>query len=272
MYLNGCRAGWHGEKFGTLQFDGLKLSEISYPENSRIPAHSHEFPYFLLVREGSFSQRYRARSHDYEPSTLIYMRSDETHADRFHRHGARCFVVELGEPWTKRLNDGTVFADTGELRNGVAAWLATRLHHEFSSPDAASSLAIEGLALELLVEVSRNNTRTIERRPPAWLSAARDMLHEQFADNFTIESIARAANVHPSHLSRAFRQHLGCTVGDYVRKLRLEFACREILATDVSLTQIAHHAGFHDHSHFSRTFKQMIGLSPSQYRAAFRKR
>ena len=69
-------------------------------------------------------------------------------------------------------------------------------------------------------------------------------------------------------LAREFRRRFGCSIGDYVRRLRIEFACRELAISDVPLYEIAFAAGFSDHSHFARTFKRATGMTPGAYRAA----
>ncbi|MGQ0760818.1 MAG: helix-turn-helix transcriptional regulator [Acidobacteriota bacterium] len=166
----------------------------------------------------------------------------------------------------------TVLEDSAEVQSGVVAWLATRLFKEFHREDEASLLAIEGLTLEMLCEVSRRPVRVSKPTPPRWLEPAREFLHSHFSGPMTLSEVARAAGTHPTHLARVFRQYYHCTMGEYVRRLRIEFACREASLTDATLVDIALAAGFYDQSHFSRTFKQIMGLTPGQYRAAFRSR
>jgi AraC family transcriptional regulator len=74
--------------------------------------------------------------------------------------------------------------------------------------------------------------------------------------------------VHPVYLASEFRKHFGCTIGEYVRKLRVEFACRRISESDSPLSDIAIAAGFSHQSHFSRTFKAVTGMTPAGYRTA----
>jgi AraC family transcriptional regulator len=71
--------------------------------------------------------------------------------------------------------------------------------------------------------------------------------------------------VHPVYLATAFRQHYRTTVGDYIRTLRIDFACREMLRSDRPLAEIAMEAGFADQSHFSKAFKRIVGVPPSEY-------
>src|SRR5437667_238344 len=73
--------------------------------------------------------------------------------------------------------------------------------------------------------------------------------------------------VHPAHLARAFRARYGETLGEYVRRLRLEWAAGEMIATDKPLTFLAVEAGFCDQSHFTRAFKRQFGITPARFRA-----
>jgi AraC family transcriptional regulator len=52
--------------------------------------------------------------------------------------------------------------------------------------------------------------------------------------------------------------------------LRIEYACNELATTESPIVDIALSAGFCDQSHFTRTFKRLTGLVPSQYRDALR--
>jgi len=158
------------------------------------------------------------------------------------------------------------------FHGGLSVWLATRLYKEFQLTDEASSLAIEGLALEVIAELSRHHVKTPGRKPPNSVEQTRELLHSHFSESLTLDGIARSVGTHPVHLARMFRRYHHCTIGEYLRKLRIEFACREISATDSPLALIASRIGFYDQSHFSRTFKRMIGITPGQYRAAFRSR
>src|SRR5262249_31043302 len=123
-----------------------------------------------------------------------------------------------------------------------------------------------GLTFELLGALSRHSQLRIERTPPRWLRQARDLLHAHFAENLSPDSIALKVGAHPSHLMREFRRHYGCTIGDYLPKLRGAFASRTLATSDLSLLQIAQDSGFADQSHFSRTFKILTGMTPSTYR------
>jgi AraC family transcriptional regulator len=73
-------------------------------------------------------------------------------------------------------------------------------------------------------------------------------------------------------LSREFRRYYSCTVGEYVRHLRIEYACRLLSASNASLAEIALAAGFFDQSHFARNFKWQTGMTPHEYRRIWQSR
>jgi len=72
--------------------------------------------------------------------------------------------------------------------------------------------------------------------------------------------------VHPAHLARAFRAHFRMSMGPYVRRLRLDWAAGELARSDLPLAAVALAAGFADQSHFTRTFKRYLGVTPNVYR------
>jgi AraC family transcriptional regulator len=78
--------------------------------------------------------------------------------------------------------------------------------------------------------------------------------------------------VHPVTLARAFRRSFGCTVGEYLRRLRIERATEQLAGGDTPLAEIALAAGFADQSHFSNVFRRRTGMSPSAFRRAARGR
>lgn len=76
------------------------------------------------------------------------------------------------------------------------------------------------------------------------------------------DEAARVAALSPSRLAHLFREQLGVPLRRYALELRLRRALLQV-ARDPSLTRAAHDSGFADSAHLSRTFRRMIGLSPS---------
>jgi AraC family transcriptional regulator len=157
-----------------------------------------------------------------------------------------------------------------DFRGGLPIVLAHKLYQEFREPDPVSHLAIEGLGLELIAALARQTYRGENRfRPPQrWLTQAHELIKSRLLEHLTLGDIAGTVGVHPVTLAREFRLHYDCTVGEMVRRDRIAFACRELLKPEKHLADIAISAGFYDQSHFAKTFKRLIGITPAQYRAS----
>jgi AraC family transcriptional regulator len=95
------------------------------------------------------------------------------------------------------------------------------------------------------------------------------MIQAHFAEQLTLKQIGKTVGLHPVYLASEFRKRYHCTVGEYVRQLRIEFACRRLSQSGDTVAEVAAAAGFFDQGHFTRPFKLVIGLTPSQYRSAF---
>jgi len=263
----------YGQHLKTRQVAGLRLAEVVYPARYRTPEHSHDLPQLCLVQKGVFAEVYDRKHREVRPLSLITRPAGESHAQRFHESAVHCLIVEVEPGWLERAREHQAsLADSAAFQGGLSVWLATRLYREFQLADEASSLAIEGLALEIMAELARRHVKTSDRKPPKSVEQARELLHAHFSESLTLDGIAKSVGTHPIHLARMFRRYHHCTIGEYVRKLRIELACREISTTDCQLALVALRTGFYDQSHFSRTFKRMMGITPGQYRAAFRSR
>jgi len=262
-----------GKNLRTRQVAGLRLAEVLYLPGYTTPKHSHDLPQLCLVRKGIFTEVYDGKTRQVRRCSLIARPSGESHTQRFLDSEAHCLIVEFEQRWLERVREYQVSLDYSlAFDRGLSVWLATRLFAEFQLADELSSLSIEGLALEVMVELSRQHSKMPHRNPPGWLKQTKELLHSRFLEPLTLDSIAKSVGTHPVHLARAFRQHYHCTIGEYTRRLRVEFACSEISATDSSLAEIASRTGFYDQSHFSRTFKRIVGVTPGEYRTAFRSR
>ena len=111
------------------------------------------------------------------------------------------FVLEISPRWIERLReDSLTLRSTIEFSGAALPQLSARLNREFHKTDSAAHLAIEGLALELLAEAVRRPATGMRATPP-WLSQAREMIAERFAETLTLTQVAAQVGIHPVHLA-----------------------------------------------------------------------
>jgi AraC family transcriptional regulator len=260
----------HGRAIKSLTVSDFILTETAFDAHAQLPRHAHENSYFCFVLQGVYTERYGNREVVCRPSALTFRASCQTHEDLVHNADCRVFVMEIPPCWIDKLRaDSLTLKSTSEFCGGALPRLCARLNREFHKTDSAAKLAIEGLALELLAEAARQPSGGIRTAPP-WLRQAREMIVEHFPETLTLTQIAAQVGVHPVYLATAFRQKFGVTIGEFVRKLRIEHACAELMKGDLSLAGIALQAGFVDQSHFSKVFKLYVGTTPSNYRRIVR--
>ena len=260
-----------GETLRSHKAASFALSERFYPPRFETPKHSHKRALFCFVIQGDYTETYGRQTRECRSSTLLFHPPEELHAEYFHDSGGHSFIIEIEPQWLERMREHRALPEpSADFKDGVMQLLARRLYKEFMQLDGVSDLIIEGLMLELMGEAARHCSATGDSQPPRWLEQARDLVRAHFAESLKLADIAQAVGVHPVHLAQSFHKSYRCTVGDYVRQLRIECACRELANPDIPIVDIALAAGFCDQSHFTRTFKRLTGIAPSQYRAALR--
>jgi transcriptional regulator GlxA family with amidase domain len=111
-------------------------------------------------------------------------------------------------------------------------------------------------------------SRAIEDRNRRMLRA-RDTMDRAFSKPLDVPALARVAHVSPAHFSRQFRATFGETPHRYLQRRRVERAMELLRETDGSVTDICLDVGFGSLGTFSRTFHEIVGDSPSSYRARF---
>src|SRR5690349_1446143 len=250
---------------------GFSLKEFSQAPNCRLPWHEHEHASICFVVSGFYAERARGREQECASHSMVLKPAAEPHANVFGRSGGRCLLIEVLPGRHDTVEQFSKVTATPTLaRSARLAALGHRLHDEFFEIDSASRLALEGLILEVVADASRAIANESGPGEPQWLRSARELLHDRLGEAFTLSDVASAVGIHPAHLARTFRKRYGCTLGEYVRRLRIERASRDLVRSRVPVCEIALAAGFYDQSHFVKVFRRQTGMTPAEYRARVR--
>ena len=83
-----------------------------------------------------------------------------------------------------------------------------------------------------------------------------------------VGQMAEACAVSRSVLQRRTKQLMGLSPADFLHEARIKHACTLLDTTDQTIAEVAYHCGFNDPKYFSRCFKQSVGMSPTEYKAA----
>lgn len=99
------------------------------------------------------------------------------------------------------------------------------------------------------------------------LRRVRDRIDREFAQPLDVESLARGVHVSSGHLSRAFVEAFGESPYAYLMTRRIERAMAMLRTTELSVTEICFAVGYGSLGTFSTRFSELVGVSPSAYRA-----
>ena len=249
------------------------ISEATYHPGVEIPPHYHDCPCITFVLDGGFVEKIAGTERQVDAQTLLIRPPAEIHSDEIAATGVRSVHIELVGPADDAASPITAALSRPVMRKAATTTaIAADILRELKLAEPMSELALEGLALQLIAEGGRGslggsaNNNRCNRARPSWLDRVVEYLCDSIADRPTLSRAARLAEVHPSHLSRVFRQHFGCSIGQYVRQLRVEQARALLRESSIPISAIAHTCGFSDQSHLTNVFKSVTGQSPASYR------
>lgn len=119
---------------------------------------------------------------------------------------------------------------------------------------------------ELLMNESWNPEGRGEKSTKRDLSELRRYLEEHFTEKITLEDLSERFYINKFYLTRIFKERYGTSIGSYLQNLKITEAKRKLRFTDLSIQEIGEECGLGDLAYFSRIFKKVEGISPTEYR------
>lgn len=95
---------------------------------------------------------------------------------------------------------------------------------------------------------------------------AKEYMDEHYFENLSLNDIAGKIGISPAYLSSLFSQQVGITLIDYLNEVRIDHACVYLEQNFFKTYEIAYKVGFRDEKYFSKVFRKVMGMSPSEYK------
>ena len=258
--------GFQGHCRRARSFGEFTLTEASYPSQHSLPLHAHDNPFFALLLSGSYTEKLEQGERRCAPSSLAYYPAGIPHADEFHGHGGRAFLIEVSTRVLEALGlESGAPSYLGEISSSRLNLLALRLYAASRNQHPDGDVVVEEIGLDMVGELWGVECAT-ETRAPGWLNSVVARIHDSLGGRVRINELAARAGVHPVYLSRVFRRHVGCGIGAYVQRLRVQHACAALVCGDESLSGLAARLGYADQAHFTRRFTESVGVTPGRFR------
>lgn len=238
----------------------------------------------LLVLNGEVEISTNGVSRILEPDDVILINSNMGHATLARKPDSIAMVIHIDPIFFKDYYENVDFLSfdlwsTKETRNNkiftsIRAYLSEMMICA-NKKESEQKLLFERAFYSLLHTV-------ISHFPPKEIQSATFMLNQKklnaidkmikfinknYKKKITLDKLAKESGYNSSYVSQVFKSYLGINFYDYLTRIRLREATRELSQTDYKILDIALENGFPDIKAFNSTFKEEFGKSPTEYRS-----
>ncbi len=141
--------------------------------------------------------------------------------------------------------------------NPIAVW------EQLEQYDTLQSLRVQ---TEKFLHAIAEDYRKQSANPSQIVTEAEKILHRDYAEPLSLQSVASAVHVTPVWLSKLFKKEKGKTFLEYLTDIRIEKAKEMLADIKFKVYQISYEVGYKDPVHFSKLFKKQVGCTPKEYR------
>lgn len=143
------------------------------------------------------------------------------------------------------------------------------LHQDRSvSAELLTSSYLTGILTELLLNAGTDNVYALTT--PEYIRDSRIYLEKHFREEIHFDDLSRQLGVSRYHLSREYKKYTGITMQESLMQLRISYAKELLHYSSLSIAEIAYESGMNYPSYFIRCFKRHEGITPMQYRNAWK--
>jgi AraC family transcriptional regulator len=247
-----------------IHFGNIIASEAEYAGGLSSVWHYHENPHFSHILSGG-SIEVREYDTQFQTSgTSLYYNPCMLHKNKNYEDDTKIFNLELQPDFFKK--NKILYSESNNYWSPydehLKKILLIKVLKEYHINDAHSEISIEQQCV-LLCAQQLEKSRFVKDNH--WSSLLRDYLHENWNKVFTLNELSAQVQIHPVNISKYFSKYFNCTLGEYIRRIKIEKSFKFIRNKKHSLTEIAYECGFSDQSHFTKTFKQITGILPKNY-------
>ncbi len=266
------------------------LDELPHPEApvrimhqqlGDVPVHWHDFYELVLVLAGTSRHVCNGAVREIRAGSALLLSPADFHGyTRTDDGPLSCYNVVI-DPWLLDPHLAGLLG-SGPLRSGWAVDDLTaarpdvdRLWREYADDRPGAGQMVDALVRCVLVEFARQVSREAPSGedgqpattgPDAALRRALFYVDQHFRQPVTLQEVAAQAHLSANYFSERFHAYTGVSFQAYLLHRRLRFARSLLGATDVSITDACHAAGFNNVSHFGRAYRARYGHPPSATR------
>lgn len=156
-----------------------------------------------------------------------------------------------------------------EAEAGVEG-LIKNMEREFEHQRSNYQVLLKWKLMELLVLLLRRGEQKIKMRDPRRIiEYVNNMLAKYYREDIQLGKLAANIGVSSNHLCRLYKKHTLSTISERLKEIRLKHAAEALINSSRSISEIAFESGYNDLSYFYRSFIELHGCNPGNYRKKF---
>jgi len=249
--------GATNEKF---HLDFCSISIVNYSKPVSEEWHSHEDIHLSLILQGGNLESRKKEDTQVSSGKIIAYNEGEIHRNRFTAFPSKNLNLELKSDFFSENDLNFNDLNLSGTKNIEAYLELIKIHNELHINDHYTFDSIQ-LSLKSLF-----TTNNLSSNKPMWIKSLKEIIEDRWNEFISLDELALILNVHPVTISKYFKKYYNGSLGDYMRKVKVQKALHYLFHTNMPITEIAFTCGFSDHSHMIRVFKMYVGYNPKSIR------
>lgn len=246
-----------------------------------MPLHWHNEFEIIRVEKGEFELFLDNERYSLKKGDVFFINSGILHRGEPHECVYDCVVFNLnmlkkhqndvGNFFLPLLNGTSGILNTVFKENSETAKTVKELSEVLSDKNDFFELEVFSALYKVFALLYKEGKilpferKQVSFKKAQTLTKLIDWIEENFTSEITLGDLSRVSGLSEKYVCRIFKEYTSQTPISYINRLRIDFACHEMLVKKISVTAAAFDCGFNDLSYFSKTFKKYKGVSPHNF-------
>ena len=263
---------------------GIMQTAYFSSDITKTSTHHHDCHQLLFIVEGEVEINVNGNKYTADSGNIIIFSRYENHSvkiisQKYKRYILRIspqFNGEQRKVFSLLSNRPVGFNSIFNIKHSVDEYekIFAMIIKEHNSGDVLSEEMIQALINQLLIMLYRifpKNEDYFEEQSLNLVLKLQREFETNYSLNYSLEELAKKYNLSISSLSHQFKKITGTSVMNYLLFCRIASAKNLLAKTDLNIGEITELCGFSDNSNFSRTFKKLNGVPPTEFRKSYKR-
>ncbi|MGL1955751.1 MAG: AraC family transcriptional regulator [Colwellia sp.] len=262
---------WHSSALPNVELSIATFNKFEFERHVHLDYH------IGVVSYGSQEYIHKGRSYKLYPESISTLNPDEIHNGKsINDSGYQAHVMSIPIKYMTQINKELTKKESffgSPLINEPSLYYAFLALHQLlvTKPNCITNLQIETTMMAFVTELFLHNDSNVVQidskrvcLTDSQLGQIKELFHDDISQSFQLNSLASSLNMSKFQFLRRFNKSVGMPPHAYLKRIRLEYAKKELLKGN-KIAEIANQVGFFDQSHFNNAFKSAFLITPANF-------